>query len=128
MLIVVPAIPIMLLLAVIAGPAYFEARKQSRQNQCLLNLRLICRPFLCLTGLEAHVVESTDWKDPREAFRVLSGGTIPKCPSGGDYEFLYVDGALRARCTRHGDLVAQHGDPDEPLKRNQGTAQPSHAR
>lgn len=86
----------------------------ARRNACLDNLRLICRPFICTTGLDPQSIVATDWKDPKEVFRMLNGGTIPVCPLKGEYVFKFVDGGLYASCSFHGDLVKECGDPDEP--------------
>ena len=100
----VPAIFILILLAVIAVPSFLKARKQSQRNACLNNLRQLTCPMTCCVPM-ANSLRDGDPLDPKEVCQYIKGGTMPVCPAGGTYLVTWVVGASNPTCSVHGDLI-----------------------
>ena len=71
------------LLAAIAVPSLMNARKTSRKNTCIANMKQI-------EGAKAQAIMNeplNDTTDPTSAqlIKYINGGKIPKCPAGGKY-------------------------------------------
>ncbi len=102
----VPAIAILVLLAVIAVPSFLKARKKSQRNACLNNLRQLTCPMTCCVPMVKDLREG-DPLDQKEVCQYIKGGTMPVCPAGGTYLVTWVVGASNPTCSVHGDLLWQ---------------------
>jgi hypothetical protein len=110
----VPAILIIILLALIAVPSFLNARKQSQSNACLNNLRQID------SGSESWAAASAksrgDKIDVPEVCHYIKGDMLPICPAGGTYTGPPL--GLSPRCSVHGALW--EGQSTFPRKWEQG--------
>ncbi len=109
MFVFVPAILIIILLAVIAVPSFVKARKQSQRNACLNNLRQID------SGSEAWAAANAkgrgDHIDVDEVCRYIKGPTLPGCPSGGEY--IIPPLGENPTCSVHGDMLGLRTFPQK---------------
>ena len=100
----VPAILIIVLLAVVAVPSFLKARKQSQRNACSNNLTNIA------SMIESRVLASNkaigDDIDPSDISQHMAGGALPICPAGGKYDIPPV--GKRPTCSVHGDLLKEN--------------------
>lgn len=101
--IIVPAIGILLLLAIIAVPSFLKARKQSQRNACINNLRQLTAPMMCCVPNEKKLAVG-DKLEPKEVFQYLKQGAMPVCPAGGTYQVTWVVGGATPKCSVHGDV------------------------
>jgi len=101
----VPAILIIVLLAVVAVPSFLKARKQSQRNACANNLTIIA------SGIESWVLAANkslgDDVDISAISQYMRRATLPVCPAGGSYDIPPV--GKRPTCTVHGDLLRENG-------------------
>lgn len=73
------------LLAALAVPNFARARGYSQANTCIENLRQIdsaVQQWALETGKATSLAA-----DPNQIIQYLNPGTMPKCPTGAEYEF-----------------------------------------
>jgi len=100
-LVFVPAILILLLLAIVAWPSFVKARDKSQLNACHNNLCMI------RSAIEATAM-GYRWKEgdptPTEIFtQYMKDKKLPVCPSGGIYIIPRL--GQNPTCSVHGDLL-----------------------
>ncbi len=76
----------------------------SQRNQCMENLRQLSAPLACCVPREQNLSKGAAL-DPKQIAQYLKGGTIPKCPSGAEYDVVWKVGARYPRCPYHGALL-----------------------
>ena len=96
----VPAIAIIFLLAIVAVPSFFMARKNAHGNGCLNNLRMMD------SGMHSSALANR-WAlgedvDVSILVTYIKGARLPECPSGGEYWIPRV--GMHPTCSKHGGM------------------------
>jgi hypothetical protein len=108
-------IEIAILVAGMVVPVLVQHVQMERKKSCFANLCFLEHSINCGVPM-AQGLSLGSLVKKADVSQNCRNGVIPRCPSGGDYEFELRVGS-RPICPIHGDLIAETGEfPHQPLR------------